>query len=81
MSEAGWLAEWLSSYDEGTPVRVTVRFPDLDWEVDDWAFGVSDSLTDPAIVVDVWGADFDYPDVVRRLKALVDFAAYHNFVD
>lgn len=81
MNEAGWLAEWLSGYDPDRPVRVRVRFPDVDWVVDDWAFAVSESLTDPAIEVTVHGFDFDYPEVVARLKRLVDRAAYYNFVD
>lgn len=66
---------------DGGPIRVTVRFPDIDWEVTDWAFGVSESPTGPEIVVEVYGADFDYPDVIRRIRALVDRAAYYNFVD
>lgn len=81
MNEAGWLAQWLLSYDGDRPVKVTVRFPDIDWEVADYAFRTSESLTDPEIVVDVWGADFDYPDVVRRLKRAIDTAAYYNFVE
>ncbi len=81
MSEAGWLSEWLGECVPGAPVRVRVRFPDIGWEVDDWSFTVSGSLTEPVIEVTVHGADFDYPDVVRRLKRLVDVAAYYNFVD
>ena len=34
----------------------------------------------PRIGATVHGLDFDYPDVVRRLKALIDRMCYYNFV-
>ena len=81
MSEAGWLSEWLAECEPDAAARATVRFPDVDWAVTDWAFAVGDSLTEPEILVDVYGAGFGYPDVVRRLKGLVDDAARNNLID
>ena len=81
MGEAGRLSEWLGECSPGAPVCVRVRFPDIDWEVDDWAFAVSGSLDEPVIEVTVHGFDFDYPDVARRLKAVADrLANYYSFV-
>lgn len=81
MTDADFLASWAGSYDPGAYVRVRVRLPDIDWEVEDWAFEVSESLDEPVITVDVHGFDLDYPDVARRLKAFADRLAYYNFVD
>ena len=81
MNEAGWLSERLGECVPEAPVRVRVRFPDIDWEVDDWAFTVSESLTEPVIEVTAHGFDFDFPDVARRLKSVADRLAHYNFVD
>lgn len=47
MNEVGWLAKCLLSYDGDRPVRVTVRFSDIGWEVADWAFGTSKPRRSP----------------------------------
>lgn len=79
--EAGRLSEWLGECDPGAQVCVRVRFPDVDWEVDDWAFAVSGTADEPVIEVTIHGFDFDYPDVARRLKSAADRLACLNFVD
>lgn len=81
MTEAGWLSGWFAECRPDAPVKVRVRFPDIDWEVEDWAFGLSESLSEPEIVVDVRLFDFDYPGVAEKLKRLADDLAYYNFVD
>ena len=35
----------------------------------------------PELDTAVHGFDLDFPDVIRRLRALVDRAAYYSFVD
>ncbi len=80
-NEAGWLSEWLAECPPGTPVRVRVRLPDIDFEVEDWAFGVSGFPADPVIEVTVRGFDLDFPDVARRLRAFADRLARYNLVD
>ena len=80
-NEAGWLSEWLGGCVPDAPVRVRVGLPDIDFEVEDWAFGVSGSPADPVIEVTVHGFDLDFPDVARRLRAFADRLAYYNLVD
>lgn len=75
------LVEYLSLFDACEEVMVEVRFPDLDFEVSDWAFSCPEESGCPTLVTSVHGSSFDFPDVVARLKALVDRAAYYNFVD
>ena len=75
------LVEYLSLFDEREEVMLLVRFPDLDYELGDWAFSYPADADVPTIVTSVHGSSFDFPDVVARLKALVDRAAYYNFVD
>lgn len=56
-------AEWLAAFG-GEDVAVTVRFPQLGgWEVTSWAVVPGDAEGSPALEVEVWGADFDYPDL------------------
>ena len=75
------LVEYLSLFDACEEVMVEVRFPDLGLEVSDWAFSYPEESDGPALVTSVHGSSFDFPDVIRRLRALVDRAAYYNFVD
>ena len=75
------LAEYLSQFGEREEVMLEVRFPDLDFEVGDWAFSCPEESDCPTLVTSVHGSCFDFPDMVARLKALVDRAAYYNFVD
>ena len=81
MNDVAFLRGYLGWYDDDGYAKVTVRFPELGWEVDDWAFEVSESFDGPAFVADVRMSSLDCPDVVRRLKALVDEAARNNLVD
>jgi hypothetical protein len=81
MADAGTVAGWAASYDADRPVRVTVRLPDIDWEVDDWAFEVTEADGEPAIVATVRGFDLDYPDPARRLRDFAERLAHYNFVD
>lgn len=75
------LVEYLSRFDPQEEVTLEVRFPDLGLEVSDWAFSYPEESDGPALVTSVHGSSFDFPDVIRRLRALVDRAAYYNFVD
>ena len=55
---AGWLAAFGAE-----DVAVTVRFPQLGgWEVTS-----GDAEGSPALEVEIWAADFDYPAVERAL--------------
>ena len=47
----------------------------------DWAITYPEGSGGPELDADVHGFDLDFPDVIRRLRALVDRAAYYNFVD
>lgn len=80
LTDAGLLASWAASLDPSAAVRVRVRLPDIDWEVDDWAFDVSGPGDDPTITATVHGFDLDFPDVAARLKAAADRLAYYNLV-
>lgn len=75
------LVEYLSLFDAREEVMLEVRFPDLDFEVCDWAFSYPEESDCPTLLTSVHGFDLDFPDVIRRLRALVDRAAYYNFVD
>ena len=75
------LEEYLSLFDAREEVMIEVRFPDLGHEVCDWAFSYPEESDGPALVTSVHGSSFDFPDVVARLRALVDRAAHYNFVD
>lgn len=75
------LVEYLSRFDPREEVTLEVRFPDLGLEASDWAFSYPEESDGPALVTSVHGSSFDFPDVIRRLRALVDRAAYYNFVD
>lgn len=75
------LAEYLSRSEDGKEVVIEVRFPDLDLEVSDWAFSLSEDSDRPTLVTCVHGSSFDFPDVIRRLRALIERAAHYNFVD
>ena len=60
---AGWLAAFGAE-----DVAVTVRFPQLGgWEVTSWAVAPGDAEGSPALEVEIWAADFDYPAVERAL--------------
>ena len=67
---AGWLAAFGAE-----DVAVTVRFPQLGgWEVTSWAVAPGEAEGSPALEVELWGADFDYPaleGVLRRLHPLL----------
>jgi hypothetical protein len=75
------LEEYLSRFDGREEVMVRIRLPDIDFEVCDWAFAYPEGSDGPELETAVHGFDLDFPDVIRRLKALVDRAAYYNFVD
>lgn len=81
LTDAAFLADWAASFEPGEIVRVRVALPDIGWEVDDWAFDVSESPTEPVITATVRGFDLDFPEVARRLRALADRLAYYNLVD
>ena len=60
---AGWLAAFGAE-----DVAVTVRFPQLGgWEVTSWAVAPGYAEGSPALEVEIWAADFDYPAVERAL--------------
>lgn len=68
---AGDAAEWLAGR-AGEEVTATVRFPQLDgWEVTSWAVVPGEAEGSPALVVELWGADFDYPAVERALPVKI----------
>lgn len=71
----------LSHFGAREEVMLEVRFPDLDFEVCDWAFSYPEESDGPTLVTSVHGSSFDFPEVVARLRALVDGAAHYNFVD
>ena len=75
------LAEYLSNFGGREEVMIEVRFPDLGLEVSDWPFSYPEESDGPTLVTSVHGSSFDFPGVVARLRALVDRAAYCNFVD
>lgn len=61
-------AEWLAA-SGGEDVAVTVRFPQLGgWEVTSWAVAPGDAEGSPALEVELWGADFDYPALEGVLR-------------
>ena len=75
------LEEYLSLFDAHEEVMVRIRLPDIDFEVCDWAITYPEGSGGPELDADVHGFDLDFPDVIRRLRALVDRAAYYIFVD
>ena len=75
------LEEYLSLFDAHEEVMVRIRLPDIDFEVCDWALSYPEGSGGPELDTAVHGFDLDFPDVIRRLRALVDRAAYYNFVD
>ena len=75
------LEEYLSLFDAREEVMVRIRLPDIDFEVCDWALSYPEGPGGPELDTVVHGFDLDFPDVIRRLRALVDRAAYYNFVD
>ena len=75
------LEEYLSRFDGREEVMIEVRFPELDFEVCGRAFSYPEESDGPTLVTSAHGSSFDFPDVIRRLRALVDRAAYYNFVD
>ena len=75
------LEEYLSLFDAHEEVMVRIRLPDIDFEVCDWALAYPEESDGPELDIAVRGFDLDFPDVIRRLRALVDRAACHNFVD
>lgn len=77
----GRLVGMLSRYPDDTLVRVLVRFPDIDYELEDLAFEVCESLSGPRIVSCVHDTDFDDPGVAERLRRAAERVAYNNFVD
>ena len=78
---AGDLVEYPSRFDAREETVLEVRFPDLNFEASDWAFSSPQEVDCSALVTSVHGSNFDFPDVVARLKAFVGRAAYYNFVD
>ena len=63
---AGWLAAFGAE-----DVAVTVRFPQLGgWEVTSWAVAPGDAEGSPALEVEIWAADFDYPALEGVLRGL-----------
>ena len=61
-------AEWLAA-SGGEDVAVTVRFPQLGgWEVTSWAVAPGEAEGSPALEVELWGADFDYPALEGALR-------------
>lgn len=67
---AGWLAAFGAE-----DVAVTVRFPQLGgWEVTSWAVAPGDAEGSPALEVEIWAADFDYPAVERALGTVNNLA-------
>ncbi|OFK23024.1 hypothetical protein [Olsenella sp. HMSC062G07] len=67
------LIRQLEEFDEDEVVAVDVVFPQIDWAVRDYPLMVE--LNDdgqPALIVTVGEGQFDFPDVLQRLKARVD---------
>ena len=77
----GRLVEALSAYPDDTIVRVLVRFPDIDYELEDLDFEVRHSLYGPSIVSCVNDTDFDRPGVAGRIRRAADRIAYNNLED
>lgn len=71
MTDVAFLRGYLGWYEDDRYAKVTVRFPELGWSVEDWAFRVSESFEGPEAIAEVRMADLDHPDVIRRLRALV----------
>lgn len=62
------LIDILESYYPDDEVAVTVAFPQVDgWEVTSWDVVACDEEGSPALKIQVYGADFDYPGPERAL--------------
>lgn len=63
----------LEEFDEDEELVVDVMFPQIDWMVRDIPLCVEVTDEDqPAFVVQVYEGQFDFPDVLQRLKAQVE---------
>ena len=75
------LVECLSHFDAREEVMVRVRLPDFYFEACDLAPACLEESDGPQLDTAAHGFGLDFPDVIRRLKALVNRAVYYNFVD
>jgi len=60
----------LEEAEDHYEIAVSVEFPDIDWTVlsYDIALEVEENGEDPTLAIRVCQADFDYPDILRRVK-------------
>ncbi|MGN0072717.1 MAG: hypothetical protein ACI36W_02825 [Coriobacteriales bacterium] len=67
------LIQELEEFDQDEDFAVEVYFPQIGWHVTDFPRMVEYSEEgQPAFKVDVFECDFDFPDVLQRIKAQVD---------
>lgn len=67
------LISLLEEFDQDDVFAVEVCFPEFCWHVTDFPTTVTLSEEEqPAFRVEVFGTDFEYPDVLERMKAWVD---------
>lgn len=67
------LIEQLEEFDEDEELAIDVMFPQIDWMVREFPTCVEvNEEQQPTLVVNVYEGQFDFPDVLQRLKARVD---------
>lgn len=65
----GQLEEYLRRFGPDEEAAVTAAFPGLGgWEVTSWAVRAAEREGSPGILIEVHGADFDYPGPGRELE-------------
>lgn len=69
--KVGELIELLEGYEE-EELAIDVAFPQIDWSVRDYSYAIGlNDEEEPTLTVEVWEGDFDFPDVLKRLKKQV----------
>ena len=67
------LIQQLEEFDQDEDFAVEVYFPQIGWHVTDFPRMVEYSEEgQPAFKVEVFECDFDFPDVLQRIKEQVD---------
>lgn len=57
---------WLEGHNPNEELAVIARFSEVDgWEITGWAVVAGEEDRLPALEVEVFGGDFDYPDPSR----------------
>jgi hypothetical protein len=77
---AGELADLLDAVPRDTDVRVRVDFPDIGHSVEDWNYRVTRNACGVYIETAVYGREFGRPDVIKRIKKIVDVAMETSFL-